>query len=115
MLPENTPINLNTAMAEVLAAGVPELSIGTARQAIDLRRRNPWSSLDDARQALGPAGRFLDEKQHSIQSRYFEVMGRMRIENVVQQERVLLQRDGRQVRMLWRLKSPQQLTSAPLQ
>lgn len=115
LLPEATPVNLNTASAEVLSASIPELSIASARQAIDLRQRGHWASLDAARTGLGAAGRSLDEKQHSIQSRYFEVTGRMRIDNVVQQERVLMQRDGRQVRMLWRVKSPQQLTGTPLQ
>ena len=115
VLPENTPVNLNTASAEVLAACIPELSLTSARQAIDQRQRNHWASLDAARTALGPAGRHLNEKQHGIQSRYFEVLGRMRIDNVVQQERVLLKRDGSQVRMLWRTKMPPQRTSPPLQ
>ncbi len=115
VLPENTPVNLNTASAEVLAACVPELSLTLARQAIDQRQRNHWVSLDAARTAFGAAGRHLDEKQHSIQSRFFEVTGRMRIDSVVQQERVLVKRDGKQVRMLWRTRAPQQLTSPPLQ
>ena len=114
VLPETTPVNLNTASAEVLSAAIPGLSIASARQAIELRQRQHWASLDAARTALGPAGQSLNEKQHSIQSRYFEVKGRMRIDNVVQQEQVLMQRDGRQVRMLWRVKSPQQRTSTPL-
>jgi general secretion pathway protein K len=31
----------------------------------------------------------------------------MRIDQVVQQERALVRRDGNQVRMLWRMQSPQ--------
>jgi general secretion pathway protein K len=57
----------------------------------------------------------LDYKQHSVQSRYFEVQGRMRIDNVVQQETALVQREGGQVRMLWRVRSPQLRLDAPLQ
>jgi hypothetical protein len=32
----------------------------------------------------------------------------MRIDNVVQQETILVQRESNQVRMLWRVQSPQQ-------
>jgi general secretion pathway protein K len=107
VLPEATPVNLNTASAEVLSASVPGLDMAMARQAVALRERQHWNSLNAAQEALGAAGRQLDEKQHSVQSRYFEVLGRMRIEQVVQQERALVRRDGNQVRMLWRIQSPQ--------
>ena len=115
LLPEATPVNLNTASAEVLSASLPGLDLATARQVVDLRQRGHWASLDAAREALGAAGRQVDDKQHSIQSRYFEVNGRMRIDNVVQQEQSLVRRDGKQVSLVWRLKSPQQQLTPPLQ
>ena len=115
LLPEPTPINLNTASAEVLSASLVGFDMASARQAVALRARGHWASLNAAREALGPAGLQLNEKQHSVQSRYFEVLGRMRIDNVVQQELALVRREGNQVRMLWRVKSPQQSHSAPLQ
>ena len=107
VLPEATPVNLNTASAEVLSAMLPGLDLASARKAIERRNQGHWASLSDAQAALGPAGRLLDEKQHSVKSRYFEVQGRMRIDNVVQQETALVQRNGGQVRMLWRARSPQ--------
>lgn len=115
VLPEPTPVNLNTASAEVLSASLPGLDMARARQAVALRERSPWTSLNAAREALGAAGLQLHEKQHSVQSRYFEVLGRMRIDQVVQQERALMRRDGGQVRMLWRLPSPPSSPGAPLQ
>jgi general secretion pathway protein K len=115
VLPEATPVNLNTASAEVLSASLPGLDLASARQAVDQRQRGHWPSLDAAREALGAAGRQLDEKQHSVQSRYFEVQGRMRIDNVVQQERALVRRDGNQVRMVWRVRNPMQRLNSPLQ
>jgi general secretion pathway protein K len=115
VLPEATPINLNTASAEVLSASLRGLDLSSARQAVDLRQRGHWTSLDAARQALGPAGQQLNDKQHSVQSRYFEVNGRMRIDQVVQQEQILLRREGRVVSMVWRVKRPQQRLDTPLQ
>ncbi len=115
VLPEATPVNLNTASAEVLSAVLPGMDLASARQAVTQRQRGHWASLNAAQQALGPNGRLLDDKQHSVQSRYFEVQGRMRIDNVVQQETALVRRDSGQVRMLWRVRSPQLRLDAPLQ
>jgi general secretion pathway protein K len=115
VLPEATPVNLNTASAEVLSAVLPGLDLASARQAVTQRQRGHWASLNAAQEALGSSGRLLDEKQHSVQSRYFEVQGRLRIDNVVQQETVLVRRDGGQVRMLWRVRNPQLRLDAPLQ
>ncbi|MDP4770867.1 MAG: type II secretion system minor pseudopilin GspK [Limnohabitans sp.] len=115
VLPEATPVNLNTASAEVLSAVVPGLDLASARQAVSQRQRGHWASLSAAQEALGSSGRLINDKQHSVQSRYFEVQGRMRIDNVVQQETALVRREGGQVRMLWRVRSPQLRLDAPLQ
>lgn len=115
LLPETTPVNLNTASAEVLSASLPGLDLASARQAVEQRQRRHWASLDAARETLGSPGRQLDDKQHSIQSRFFEVNGRMRIDNVVQQERTLVRRDGNKVSMVWRVQSPLQQLNTPLQ
>ena len=115
VLPESTPLNLNTAPAEVLMASVPGLDLASARQLLAQRERSPWRSLEEARQALGPLGKAIDSTRHSVQSNYFEVHGRMRIDQVVQQERALVKREGQQVRMLWRVRSPLLTATAPLQ
>jgi len=115
VLPEPTPINLNTASAEVLMACVPGLDLASARQLVAQRERTHWDSLDAVRKSLGPLSRGLDEKRHSVQSQYFEIHGRMRIDNVVQQERALVKREGTLVRMLWRVRSPLAAPTAALQ
>jgi general secretion pathway protein K len=106
VLPEPTTINLNTASAEVLMACVPGLDLASASQLVALRERTHWTSLDAARQVFGAAARSLDSKRHSIGSNYFEITGRMRINQVVQQEHALVKREGNQVRMLWRAHAP---------
>lgn len=102
VLPDPTPVNLNTASAVVLRASLIDLDAQSAQQLVDLRSRTPLQNLEEARQALGPAGRQLDAKRHAIRSSYFEVFGRLRIDDKVQQERALLKRENGQVRMLWR-------------
>ncbi len=113
LLPEPTAVNLNTASAEVLTASLPGLDLTAARQLVQLRERGHWATLEAARVALGPAGANLQESQHSVQSRYFEVLGRIRIDNVVQQERALVKREGGQVNMRWRVRSHLHATNAP--
>jgi general secretion pathway protein K len=115
VLPEPTPLNLNTAPAEVLVASLPGLDLASARQLVSLRERSPWRTLEEARQALGPLAKAIDNTRHSVQSNYFEVHGRMRIDQVVQQERALVKREGQQVRMLWRVRTPLLTPVAPLQ
>jgi general secretion pathway protein K len=115
LLPEATPVNLNTASAEVLSAAIAGLDLASARQLVQQRQRGHWTSLNAAQQALGPSGRLLDDQQHSVRSRYFEVHGRMRIDQVVQQELALVRREGSQVRMLWRIQSPMTRHITPLQ
>ncbi len=115
VLPQATPVNLNTAPAEVLMAVLPRLDMGAARQLVAQRERAPWMNLNDAQQALSAAGLVLDSNQHSLSSNFFEIRGRMRIDNVVQEDLTLVKRDGNQVRMLWRVRSPVMRHSAPLQ
>ncbi len=109
LLPEATPVNLNTASAEVLSAILPGLNLAAARQAIAKRQRGHWRSLQTASQALGVLSAPLNEQSHSVQSRYFEVQGRIRIDNVAQEERILVHRSGNQVNTLWRIKTSPQL------
>jgi len=108
VLPVATPVNLNTASELVLQAVVPGLDAASARQGVQRRNAKPWMTLQEAAEALGMAGRTLDERQHSVRSRYFEIHGRMRLEQTVQQERALVEREGSQTRMVWRTRASMQ-------
>lgn len=107
VLPTATPVNLNTASAIVLQAVIPGLDTSTARELVTRRSRRPWNTLQEATDALGPlGGQQLDPRWHGVSSRYFEVHGRIRIDEVVQEELALVQREGTQVRMIWRQSLP---------
>jgi general secretion pathway protein K len=114
VLPAATPVNLNTASAPVLEAVIAGLDASTARQLVARRNQRPWNSLQEAAEALGPLGRTLDHNLHAVSSRYFEIRGRIRIDDVVQEELALVQRDGLQVRMLWRQALPLEKRQTPL-
>ena len=90
VLPTRTPVNLNTAPREVLAA-VLGVDTGTAEQLVQARQRRAFDQLDQAR-ALLPPGTALEATRVSVGSSYFEVRGRLRLEDRVLEERSLVRR-----------------------
>ena len=104
VLPVPTPINLNTASAMVLAAGTPGLDLSGAEKLIAARSRKHFSTLADATQALGSSLVTFKDGTHSVASRFFDVRGQLRLDDLTVFERSLVQRDGLQVRTLWRVR-----------
>lgn len=92
VLPTRTPVNLNTASREVLAA-VLAVDAGTAERLVQARQRQAFERLDQAL-ALLPQGSTLDDKRVSVGSQYFEVRGRLRLEDRVLEETSLVRRSG---------------------
>lgn len=99
-LPGRTTINLNTASLQVLHASVPGLSLSDAQRLVQLRERQHWSTLDAFQKALGRSVNL--DGSHSVTTRYFEVLGRLRMPQTTRQERSLVQRDGSDLKVLWR-------------
>ena len=100
VLPNRTPVNLNTAPTVVLYASVAGLSLSDANRLADQRAQNPWSSLDAFQKAAGkPVG---VDGTHSVNSRFFEVVGRLRMPATSLVERSVVQRDQVDVKVLWR-------------
>ena len=102
VLPTRTPLNLNTASAEVMVASIPGLDLSGARQLVSARERAPFQSLAAAAKVIAATAETLNSSQFSVTTRYFEVRGRLRMEHTVVEERSLVQRDGLNVTALWR-------------
>ncbi|HWH74364.1 MAG TPA: type II secretion system minor pseudopilin GspK [Methylibium sp.] len=100
LLPVRTPINLNTAPKEVLAA-VLGIDLASAERLVQARLRAHFASLDDARGLL-PQGASVNDRDAAIASNYFEVRGRLRLEDRVVEQRALVERRGRQIVTLQR-------------
>ena len=111
VLPVRTPVNLNTASAMVLIANTPGLDKAGAEKLIAARSRKHFSSMSDATQALGNPAVIFTDGIHSVASRFFEVRGQLRLEDLTVFERSLVQRDGLTVRTLWRVRGV--LSDAP--
>ncbi|MBA4177232.1 MAG: general secretion pathway protein GspK [Leptothrix sp. (in: Bacteria)] len=93
LLPVATPVNANTAPREVLLAAIDGLDLGSAERLVQARQRQPFDSLP-ALQAQLPGTLKAEPSRVSVGSSWFEVAGRLRLEERVLEERSLLQRDG---------------------
>lgn len=102
VLPERTTLNLNTASPQALAASVPHLDMAQALRLVAERERSPFKSLADAARVVPTAAAQLSDLQHGTRSRYFEVRGRLRLDDAVIEERSLVVRDHLDVRVSWR-------------
>ena len=100
VLPTRTPVNLNTAPPVVLYASVAGLSLADAKRLSDQRAQNPWSGLDAFQKAAGKP--VSVDGTHSVNSRFFEVVGRLRMPATSLLERSVVQRDQVDVKVLWR-------------
>ena len=100
VLPARTPVNLNTASVQVLYASVPGMSLSDAQRLVQQRERQHWASVEAFQKALGGTVSLNDT--HSVNTRYFEVMGRLRMPQTVLQERSLVQRDASDLKVIWR-------------
>lgn len=93
LLPVRTPVNANTAPREVLAAAIKGLDLATAERLVQLRQRDPFKTLGAVEAqipGLGP----LNGQQISVVSSFFEVRGRLRLEDRVLEQRSLIERRG---------------------
>ncbi len=101
LLPQPTPINLNTASAPVLKAVLEGLDSASADRIVQLRQTRPFKVVDDARAHI-PEKVKLDPNRVTTLSQHFEIRGRLRLEDRVLEERSLVQRQGLDVHVLLR-------------
>lgn len=101
VLPGRTPINANTAGAEVLMAAVEGLDLGSAQKIIAARQTRHFRSLSDLTELLGQSIQ-VSADSVGIASSYFEVRGRLRLETATVDERSIVRKQGTTVTTLWR-------------
>ncbi len=90
ILPSPTPVNVNTAGKEVLAA-VLSIDPGSAESLLQARQRAPFRDLDQLQRALRSTT-LPDTSVADVKSSYFEVSGRLRLADHVVSQRSLVWR-----------------------
>jgi general secretion pathway protein K len=99
LLPDVTKVNVNTAPREVLAAIIGANGTGAAQVLVQRREKQAYNNVSDAvQQVLGPSALAAQTTRLtnalSIDTKYFEVLGRLRLGDQVLMERSLVRRDG---------------------
>lgn len=102
ILPVRTPVNLNTAPAEVIYACVDDFELADAHRLVEARNAAHLTTLNEAAKAAGKATAQFNEGQHSVSSRFFEVRGTLQVEQTTVQEFSVVQREGLEVKTLSR-------------
>jgi general secretion pathway protein K len=95
LLPMRTAVNVNTAPKEVLIAAIDGLDLGTAERLVQTRQRNPFKSVEDIKAQLPvTTANTLAPQRANVMSNFFEVRGRLRLEDRVLEESSLVERRG---------------------
>jgi general secretion pathway protein K len=105
LLPRATPLNLNTASAEVLHAALPDFDMARAQQLVARRASSHFESLPKALDAAGiPMASLSPELLNGlgVHTQYFAVRGRLRLGDGAVQEVSLVERKGQTVTVIWR-------------
>ncbi len=101
MLPVRSAVNVNTTSREVLAAVVKGLDLATAERLLQQRQREPFKTLG-AVEAQVPTLAPLNPQQLAVTSSYFEVRGKLRLEDRVLEQRSLVERRGLDMLVVYR-------------
>lgn len=101
LLPEPSPVNVNTAPAEVLAARFTNLSLADARTLVTSRDGAYFRDVSDFMNripGLQPEGA---QGQVSVDTQYFLLEGMVEFRRVHVEARVLLKREAGRVEVVW--------------
>jgi general secretion pathway protein K len=93
LLPARTPVNVNTAGREVLLAAIDGLDLATAERLLQVRQRQPFRNLDEVREQL-PQNLKAEENRIDVKSRFFDIFGRLRLDDRALEEHSLVERRG---------------------
>ncbi|MFO1330216.1 MAG: type II secretion system minor pseudopilin GspK [Rubrivivax sp.] len=93
LLPVRTAVNVNTAGREVLLAAVDGLDLATAERLVIARQRTPFKTMEDIQREL-PETLKPDASRIGVKTSYFDVYGRLRLEDRVLEQHSLVERRG---------------------
>ncbi len=92
-LPVPTPLNVNTASAELLASLADDLAVGDLQGLIEKRRDTPYTSVEDFLAEPVFAGKKIPDTGLTVQSDYFLLQAEADIGHLRQRLYCLLERD----------------------
>ena len=100
-LPEPTPININTAPAEVIAAVIPEMSVADAKGLVESRPSGFFESVADIRSQF-PQIADLSQLALGVSSQHFNIFARAEVGRARINQSVLVARAGELPEIIWK-------------
>jgi general secretion pathway protein K len=94
VLPRRTPVNLNTASAQVIFATAHNLDMADAQRLVQERERSHFRKLEDAQNVLADGVFKIPRSVFNvgIETEFFEVRSRLRLDQLIVEERAMLER-----------------------
>lgn len=100
-LPRATPVNVNTASAEVLAARIDSLSLSDAISLVASRRTASFRDLTDFVQRLHGKPFTASGNEASVTTNYFLVDGKVHMDRAKLNIEALIERNGTNTKTIW--------------
>ena len=112
------PVNLNTASSVVIYAALPGLQAAQAEQLVTLRQSTYFKTVPDAMQRGHIDSASVNTDWAAVSSSFFEVRGRLRLDDAMLQEIAVIERADAPLRVfpLWRVRgalTPGTLNGSP--
>lgn len=101
VLPQATPVNANTASAEVLAARFENLALADARRLVASRDRAFFKDRTDVLSRITELKLQASDAEIAVATRFFGVIGTVNYRRARLQAHALLRRDSGRVEALW--------------
>lgn len=101
VLPRATPVNVNTAPAEVLAARIDTLSNSDAAVLVASRRSAAFRDINDIAQRFPGKPLTVSANDVSVSTGYFLVNGKVRLNRAALEVQALIERKGLTTTVVW--------------
>lgn len=101
VLPQPTPVNANTAPAEVLAARFENLALADARRLVASRDRAFFKDRSDVLSRIAELKLQAGDAEIAVATRFFSVTGTVSYRRARLQAQALLRREANRVEALW--------------
>ena len=99
-LPRATPVNINTANSDVMAARIPQISRADASMLVTQRRNKSFRDVNEVAAHL-PHSPTIDSSLLSVSTHFFLVNGYITIQHASLQVQGLVERSGAATYLLW--------------
>lgn len=100
-LPDDTPVNVNTAPVEVLAALLVGIEPGALAALVADRKQHPFTTIVDFRAKLPSTVTVIDPDLVSVDTHYFLVFVRARQGETIANAQALIRRDAAASSVVW--------------